>query len=164
MKPIRFRPARFPLAALLLFFTISCGEDGPLDPTEVSFHSDLGVDLDAMTRTDSGLYWQDEIEGEGATAQAGDDITVHFTGWLHDGRVFDTTEGHEPFTVTLGVGNLIPGWDEGVPGMREGGRRLLVVPPHLAYGAPGLPGVIPRHATLVFRVDLVAVRESEPES
>ena len=128
---------------------------GPTDPTELTFAGALGVDLDAMTKTASGLYYQDLVVGEGAEASASDEVTVHYTGWLHTGTVFDSSIGGQP--VTFPLSDVIPGWTEGVSGMKEGGKRKLVIPPHLAYGANGIPGVIPQYATLVFDVELIEI-------
>lgn len=115
-----------------------------------------------MNSNDSGLQWEDLQVGEGATAQAGALVQVHYTGWLWDGEPvgepFDSSrERGEPFAFMLGVGQVIGGWDEGVQGMAVGGRRRLVIPPHLGYGAYGAGGVIPPNATLYFDVELLEV-------
>ena len=128
-------------------------------PTEVTYAPDLGVDLARMQRSASGLYSLDVQPGTGAVAQPGNTITVHYTGLLSNGDQFDSSRtGGEPFLFRLGQGDVIPGWDEGVAGMRAGGRRRLVVPPDLAYGPEGAGGVIPPNATLVFDVELLEVR------
>jgi FKBP-type peptidyl-prolyl cis-trans isomerase len=95
--------------------------------------------------------------GTGAEARAGARVEVHYTGWLLDGKQFDSSRGGSPFAFQLGAGQVIKGWDQGVAGMRVGGRRRLTIPPELAYGLRGFPGVIPAQATLVFEVELVAV-------
>jgi FKBP-type peptidyl-prolyl cis-trans isomerase len=95
--------------------------------------------------------------GTGAEAGAGARVEVHYTGWLVDGRQFDSSRGGAPFAFTLGAGQVIRGWDQGVAGMRVGGRRRLTIPPELAYGMRGFPGVIPAQATLRFEVELLAV-------
>lgn len=135
---------------------VACGDDatGPLDPTELEFAASLGVDLTQMIKTASGLYYQDLVVGDGAVAQAGDQVTVHYTGWLHDGTEFDSSVGGDPATFPLG--GVIAGWQEGVPGMKVGGKRKLVVPPNLAYGKKGR-GSIPGNATLVFDIELIGI-------
>ncbi|MBK1734799.1 peptidylprolyl isomerase [Halorhodospira abdelmalekii] len=96
--------------------------------------------------------------GEGAVAERHSVIQVHYTGWLEDGTQFDSSRTRgQPFTLVLGQGQVIPGWEQGLLGMREGGKRELVIPPHLAYGERGAGGVIPPNATLRFEVELVAV-------
>lgn len=106
-------------------------------------------------------------QGEGAIAQAGDEVVVHYSGWVYDerepdlrGEAFDSSrERDEPFTFPLGAGRVIAGWDEGVTGMREGGRRELRIPAEMAYGRRGAGGVIPPNASLVFDVELLEVRK-----
>lgn len=102
------------------------------------------------------LVIQDEVVGTGAAAQAGDTITANYTGKLADGTVFDSSVGREPISFVLGAGRVIPGWDQGLVGMKVGGKRLLVIPPDLAYGPTGY-GPIPPNATLTFEVELVGV-------
>lgn len=108
--------------------------------------------------TDSGLKYEDLLEGEGAAAEAGQTVSVHYTGWLTDGSKFDSSvDRNEPFRFGLGRGMVIRGWDEGVQGMRVGGKRKLTIPPQLGYGAQGAGGVIPPNATLVFEVELLGI-------
>ncbi len=110
------------------------------------------------TTTASGLVIEDLIIGEGALAQSGHSATVHYTGWLTDGTKFDSSKDrNDPFAFGLGRREVIAGWDEGVQGMRVGGRRKLTIPPALGYGARGAGGIIPPNATLVFEVDLLGV-------
>jgi FKBP-type peptidyl-prolyl cis-trans isomerase FkpA len=110
------------------------------------------------TQTPSGLLIEDLTVGEGAAAEAGRQVTVHYSGWLTDGRLFDSSKGRgEPFAFPLGARRVIAGWDEGVQGMRVGGVRKLTIPPQLGYGARGAGGVIPPNATLVFEVELLGV-------
>ena len=106
----------------------------------------------------SGLKYQDLKVGNGDLAERGMKTTVHYTGWLTDGTKFDSSlDRNQPFTFTLGAGNVIRGWDEGVAGMRVGGKRHLTIPADMGYGAGGSPPVIPPNATLVFDVELLAV-------
>ena len=108
--------------------------------------------------TDSGLKYDDLTEGDGDTAEAGQMVTVHYTGWLTDGSKFDSSKDrNDPFRFKLGAGNVIRGWDEGVAGMKIGGTRKLTIPANLGYGAQGAGGVIPPNATLVFEVELLGI-------
>jgi len=112
----------------------------------------------AMT-TESGLRYEDIVVGTGPSPQQGQDVTVHYTGTLEDGTKFDSSLDHGgPFTFKIGVGRVIKGWDEGVMTMKVGGKRKLVIPPQLGYGARGAGGVIPPNATLVFDVELISVQ------
>lgn len=106
----------------------------------------------------SGLEYQELVVGSGDIATVGQRVTVHYTGWLTDGRKFDSSRDRgQPFSFPLGARQVIAGWDEGVQGMRVGGRRKLVIPSELGYGARGAGGVIPGGATLVFTVELLSV-------
>jgi FKBP-type peptidyl-prolyl cis-trans isomerase FkpA len=112
------------------------------------------------------LIRQDDVVGTGAEAQSGRVVTVHYTGWLYDqtrpdrrGNKFDSSrDRNEPFSFNLGAGEVIRGWDEGVAGMKVGGRRTLTIPPDMGYGARGAGGVIPPNATLLFDVELLEVK------
>ncbi len=115
-----------------------------------------------MTTTASGLQYQDTQVGEGAEAVRGKNVTVHYTGWLYNngeqGAKFDSSKDrNDPFVFALGAGMVIRGWDEGVQGMKVGGKRTLIIPAELGYGARGAGGVIPPNATLKFDVELLAV-------
>jgi FKBP-type peptidyl-prolyl cis-trans isomerase FkpA len=114
------------------------------------------------TATDTQLIMNDEIISTGATATSGDSVTVNYVGTLTDGTVFDASANHATtgFTFTLGVGQVIPGWDQGIVGMREGGKRKLVIPSSLAYGPQG-QGSIPPNATLIFEVELLKVQKAQ---
>ena len=110
-------------------------------------------------KTPSGLQYWDLAKGTGPQAAKGANVTVHYTGWLLDGKKFDSSlDRNEPFQFSLGAGQVIRGWDEGVAGMHVGGKRQLRIPPELGYGARGAGGVIPPNATLIFDVELLAVR------
>lgn len=110
------------------------------------------------TKTLSGLEYEDNKIGDGAEAQAGQSVVVHYEGWLTDGHRFDSSRRRgQPFSFTLGEGRVIAGWDEGVQGMKVGGIRKLTIPAHLGYGEGGAAGVIPPNATLIFDVELLAV-------
>jgi len=111
------------------------------------------------TKTADGLQYWDIKVGTGPVAAAGQTVKVHYTGWLTNGKKFDSSvDRGEPFTFNLGGGQVIKGWDEGVAGMKVGGKRQLRIPPQLGYGDRGAGGVIPPNATLVFDVELLGVR------
>lgn len=108
--------------------------------------------------TKSGLKYIDMAVGTGATPAAGQVVQAHYTGWLTDGKKFDSSRDRgQTFAFPLGLGRVIPGWDEGIGSMKVGGRRLLIIPPDLGYGARGAGGVIPPNATLIFDVELLGV-------
>ena len=116
-----------------------------------------------MTTTPSGLQYEDTLVGSGAQASPGQQVTVHYTGWLYNdgvqGAKFDSSrDRNDPFVFSLGAGMVIRGWDEGVAGMNVGGKRTLVIPASLGYGARGAGGVIPPNATLKFDVELLGTR------
>ena len=107
----------------------------------------------------SELIIEDIHIGEGDTAETGRTVSVHYTGWLEDGSKFDSSKDrNEPFEFPLGRGYVIPGWDQGVAGMKVGGSRKLTIPSHLGYGERGAGGVVPPNATLIFEVELLAVK------
>jgi peptidylprolyl isomerase len=108
--------------------------------------------------TPSGLKYVDMVVGTGATPKVGDTVLVHYTGTFTNGKVFDTSVGKQPFQFVLGRGQVIQGWDEGVGSMKVGGKRKLIIPPDLAYGARGYPGVIPPNSTLTFVVQLLKIK------
>jgi peptidylprolyl isomerase len=116
-----------------------------------------------MTKTSSGLQYEDAKEGTGATPKTGQTCVMHYTGWLWEngakGKKFDSSvDRGQPFEFPLGLGRVIKGWDEGVATMKVGGKRNLVIPPQLGYGARGAGGVIPPNATLFFEVELLGVK------
>lgn len=117
------------------------------------------VDPADYTTTASGLQYYDIATGDGASPTAGQTVSVHYSGWLEDGTLFDSSVvGGDPFTFTLGTGSVIPGWDEGLLGMKVGGKRQLRIPADLAYGEAGAGGVIPPGATLIFDIELLDVQ------
>ena len=111
-------------------------------------------------KTPSGLAYVDLVPGSGASPVSGKQVKVHYTGWLENGTKFDSSvDRSEPFVFPIGAGQVIPGWDEGVMTMKVGGKRKLIVPPQLGYGAAGAGGVIPPNATLIFEVELLDVQK-----
>ncbi len=116
------------------------------------------------TTTASGLIYEDNVAGTGEAAAPGRQVTVHYTGWLlyggERGKKFDSSKDRgDPFEFALGAGRVIKGWDEGVAGMKVGGKRTLTIPPSLGYGARGAGGAIPPNATLIFEVELLGIEK-----
>ena len=130
---------------------VPAGEAG--DPSAATYAPQLGVNLGSATKLPSGLYYTDLVVGTGPVVGPNQQVAVHYTGWLPDGTRFDGNEGGEPFSFRLGAREVIDGWDQGVAGMRVGGKRQLVIPPALGYGASG-SGPIPPNAVLVFTVQV----------
>jgi FKBP-type peptidyl-prolyl cis-trans isomerase FkpA len=154
------RPLLLSLSACLLLLALSaCGDPSEAgDPTKVKYAPSLGVDLDTMNRSESGLYTQDLQVGTGEEVTPGRTAFVHYSGWLADGSLFDTSRDNDrPFSFEVGAGRVIKGWDEGLVGMKVGGKRRLVIPSELGYGAVG-SGPIPPHSVLIFDVELVSLR------
>ena len=144
-------------AALLLGACSDPATAPEADPATARYATALNVDIAAMRKTASGLYIVDDSIGNGPTAVPGSRVLVHYTGWLADGTRFDTSrDGDGPIDFVLGTGRVIAGWDEGLAGMKVGGRRRLVIPPSLGYGRDGFNG-IPGNAILVFEVQLVNI-------
>lgn len=111
-----------------------------------------------IVTTKSGLKYVDQKVGEGPEVKSGDTVSVHYTGWLKDGTKFDSSKDRgQPFPVPVGQGRVIKGWDEGLQGMKAGGKRKLIIPPALGYGARGFGGVIPPNAELIFEVELLKI-------
>ena len=136
--------------AVFVFFLTGCGGGSSETPA---------------SNAPTTLQIIDTTGGTGATASAGNTVTVNYTGWLYDasatnfrGKQFDSSVGKSPFTFKLGVGQVIQGWDQGVAGMKVGGTRTLIIPSALGYGSAGIAGVIPGNAALIFSVNLLAVQ------
>jgi FKBP-type peptidyl-prolyl cis-trans isomerase len=140
---------RILLFVLLSALTLSLAQSQPAGPTKVT---------GKPTTTRDGLQYWDIKVGTGATAASGQKVTVNYTGWLTNGKQFDTSVGKSPFSFKLGANEVIKGWDEGVAGMKVGGKRQLRIPPELGYGSRGFPGVIPANSTLIFDVELLGVQ------
>ncbi len=135
----------------------SAGVSGAGEPEQAVFAAELGVDLTTMERIPAGLYMQDLRMGDGFTAQRSSLVAVRYVGYLPDGTVFDATGQGEPFQFRLGANEVVRGWNLGIPGMRVGGIRRLVVGPRLGYGSRGR-GRVPPNTTMIFDVQLVDVR------
>jgi len=141
------------LAVAATLALAACGDDGfGPEPRDVEFAASLGIDLDNMTETASGLFIRDDSVGTGEPVALLDTVTVTYTGWLVNGEEFDSGG----FPATLGVTGLIPGFTEGIVGMRVGGTRTIVIPADLAYGSAG-QGSIPSNAVLVFEIMLTSL-------
>ena len=130
------------------------------DPAQNTYAPALGVDLAKFTKLESGVLYQDVVAGTGAEAKYNTRVRVHYTGSLPNGREFDSSRkpGGSPFEFTIGAREVIRGWAEGIPGLKVGGRRTLVLPAALGYGAAGMPPDIPSNSVLVFDVELLDVR------
>ena len=149
------------VAVFLAGFAAGCAatpwEGSPRDPATLSYAPELGIDLTRMTRTASGIYYEDVAKGVGTMARSNSLVTIHYLTWLPDGTLVDSSLGGEPFTFRLGEGSVIRGWTQNIPGMQVGGRRKMVIRPGLAYGSRGTDRV-PPDATLVFEIQLVDAR------
>ena len=145
----------FAVLPFLLFSPALSIGDGSKETATIS---DI-VEVRRFVVTRTGLRYEELNPGHGVAAHNGDVVEVHYTGWLTNGKKFDSSLDRKmPFSFKLGAGRVIKGWDEGVAGMKVGGKRKLTIPPELGYGARGAGGVIPPNATLVFEVELLKVR------
>jgi len=156
-----FRHA-MPMLALLV--AAACGGEnapatleGPLPIEQTTFAPELGIDLAGSNKSATGLYTRDLLVGDGPLVGDGQVVDVYYDGRLANGTQFDKTAPGNPYSFPVGRGRVIAGWDEGVAGMRIGGKRQLIIPPALGYGANGI-GPIPPNAVLVFTVEVVAAR------
>ncbi len=157
---------RWGLPLLLFIFFIQCGSDAEKKTdseakaqksSQTQKKEPIEIPDEAVT-TESGLQYMVIEEGNGPQPQKGQRVVVHYTGWTLDGKKFDSSRDREkPFKFDVGVGDVIKGWDEGVAKMKVGGTRMLYIPPQLAYGERGVPGVIPPNATLAFKVELIDI-------
>jgi len=146
---------------LILFLSFSfCSKSSKQSSAkkEIQTGQNISVPDDAVF-TDSGLKYVDIVQGNGPVAVTGQTVIVHYTGWLMNGKKFDSSlDRNKPFSFTLGKGQVIPGWEEGIQGMHIGGKRRLFIPYQLAYGERGYPPVIPPKAMLVFDVQLLEIK------
>lgn len=159
----------FKSASILICSSLALGgcsqQDTSPDNAAVAA-SDTAVIQTEQSAGVTELQVTDVVKGEGVTANTGQDVVVHYTGWLYQpgepdnkGKKFDSSlDRGQPFVFPLGGGRVIQGWDQGVVGMQVGGKRLLVIPPEMGYGATGAGGVIPPNATLIFEVDLLEIQ------
>lgn len=144
---------------IMLFAALSLVVTVPVLAAEEKTKPQAKVEAAKAVTTTSGLKYVDVKVGSGASPVKGKQVTVHYTGKLENGKQFDSSVGKEPFKFVIGVGQVIAGWDEGVMGMKVGGKRRLTIPAQLGYGARGAGGVIPPNATLLFDVELLDVQK-----
>lgn len=158
---MRIRMLATSFLVLALLFAGACGDDGSGgDGGTEAAESDVpatGCDAPDAIEIENGLCYVEHETGDGEEAARGDVVEVHYTGTLEDGTEFDSSEGGAPIKFTLGIGQVIEGWDKSIVGMKVGGSRTLTIPPEYGYGEAGSPPVIPPNATLIFDVELVSV-------
>jgi peptidylprolyl isomerase len=154
----------FPFVALLLIAVLlgACGSDDA--DTGASGDAEGSCETGTEVEVTEGLTYTETECGDGDEAEVGDTVSVHYTGMLEDGTEFDSSEGGQPFQFTIGAGQVIEGWDQGIPGMLVGGKRELTILPELGYGEAGAGGVIPPNATLIFEVELVEIAPAPTSS
>ena len=147
------------IVVLLLVVAVSIPACAQKEAKQPANEAKVAAALPAnAVKTSSGLAYVDMVVGSGLAPTAGKPVKVHYTGWLENGTKFDSSlDRGEPFVFTIGAGQVIPGWDEGVMSMKAGGKRKLIVPPQLGYGAAGAGSVIPPNAVLIFEVELLDV-------
>lgn len=151
---------KLPVLALLAIVTLCVGIASPVDAKrKKDKNAAASCKAGKMVTTNTGLQYEDKVVGKGAQPKSGQEVTVHYTGWLTNGSKFDSSvDRREPFKFHLGQSEVIKGWDEGVATMRVGGKRRLTVPAQLGYGAAGAGGQIPPNSTLIFDVELLSVQ------
>jgi peptidylprolyl isomerase len=148
---------------IIILFAITIAVSGCQNSATRSFPQQTSYPGDPTSMekqvTKSGLEYIDQVIGTGAEPKTGDKVTVHYTGYLTDGKKFDSSvDRNKPFTFVIGLGQVIKGWDEGVASMKVGGKRKLLIPANLGYGMRGAGGVIPPNADLVFDVELISIQ------
>lgn len=147
------------VAALVLF----CAVAAPAEPTPAASGGPPPLPVVVQWHyTPSGVKYAEIVTGKGASPEDGQVAVVHFTGWLEDGKEFDSSRKRKAFGFKLGARQVIRGWDEGIRGMKAGGKRRLIIPGALGYGPRGVPGMIPPDATLIFDIELLRVVNENP--